>query len=196
MSDDNSFEKGFNEDELADIMNEIESLEDEFEEASEPSVEEEPEVVAAAPEVIAQEEPEEEDSEDYVDDIIAEEVFEEPFVSDPVEVVHAEKTEEVKEVIAELSEMPVEQSVPGVEEVVEETNVHQFSSPAPTSVSNGSPAHTAMSFQVEGEMKLSMSFMVSGKQFDVCVDEEDGFVITLDGGAQFKVPIHTNKKVA
>jgi hypothetical protein len=215
-------EKSFNDDELADIMNEIESLEKEFEPAPEAeSVEAAPEeeFVEAAPEEFVEAAPEEEfdeaaSEEEFVEaapeevieqvapeptpvvEEIVEEVSEQPAVgpvtqavSDPVEQVFEEKTSEIKEVVAELSEMPA----PAEAHV--ESKVHHISEHKKDWTPSAS--ETSMSFKVEGDMKLTMSFFVSGKEFSVCVDEKEGFVIELDGGAQFKVPIdQAQKKVA
>jgi hypothetical protein len=160
MSDDQGVEKGFNDDELADIMSEIESLEKDYEEESvEASSDEQPEEVVSEQEVV----------EEKVEEPVVEEVVEQP-----VEAV-------AEEVMEEVVSKPVE-------EVVPEGKVHQM----PVSKGKGT-AHSSMQFQVEGDMKLQMSFFVAGKEFSVWVDEEDGFVIQLDGGAQFKVPIDSKK---
>lgn len=184
---DNDVEKSFNDDELADIMSEIESLEQEFEE--EPPVESE----APVEQEVSSQSPQDVADEVMASDEVAEEFVEEAEVDDPVEQVFEEKTEEVKEVVSEMVEKPVEEVVPAPSPAP--APVHHISTPKNDWKPSG--AQTSMSFCVEGDMKLSMSFHVSGKEFNVWVDEKDGFVIELDGGAQFKVPIdQAHKKAA
>lgn len=188
-TDGQEVEKSFNDDELADIMNEIESLEKDFEEESfedetpeEKMVEEVEEETAEVPVMV---QPPKE---------VADEIMASP---DPVEKVYAEKTPEVKEVVSELAHSP--ESCPVIKEAppVESKLHHMPVKPTPSPDWKPSGAQTSMSFKVEGEMKLSMSFFVAGKEFNVWVDEKDGFVIELDGGAQFKVPMHhAGKKAA
>lgn len=202
-TDGQEVEKGFNDDELADIMSEIESLEKDFDEESfddspaEDSTEE-------SDEEMVEEVEEEYSEEDFADEEepvmaqspqdVADEVMASP---DPVEKVYAEKTPEVKQVVSELAHTP--EPCPVVKEApVVESKVHHMPvKPTPSPEWKPSGAQTSMSFKVEGDMKLSMSFFVAGKEFNVWVDEKDGFVIELDGGAQFKVPMHhAGKKAA
>lgn len=186
---DNDVEKSFNDDELADIMNEIESLEQEFE------VEAPAESESPVEQEASTESPQDVADEIMASDDVQEEVVEEPVVEDPVEQVFEDKTEEVKEVVSEMVQRPVEEVVPTPSPAPAPAPVHHI--PTPKNEWKPSGAQTSMSFNVEGDMKLSMSFHVSGKEFNVWVDEKDGFVIELDGGAQFKVPIdQAHKKAA
>lgn len=175
-------EKGFNDDELADIMNEIENLEQEFAEDNfsddhEPNLDE----VAQS---VAQMASEEEDE----------------FSS------HVEGVEHDTDLLHEVASMPVENVIP--EQKVEKFddhqdshhNIHPISSVEPEMKSNTpqqvkpiqnnhKPAKTAMSFQVEGDMKLDLSFLVSGKEINLHISE-NGFEIELEGGAKFSLPVH------
>jgi len=197
-------EKGFNDDELADIMNEIESLEKEFahddkaEEAENvemksteetefietPSVNEVEEVVephAEAEEVVDMEEvhaAHEHDAPVHTEEPVKEMA--------PIQEVK----EEMAEVLGNLSEMPVEDIVPtAVNNDEHEENVHHIKERETVSHKQQQPkGHTAMSFHVEGDMKFELSFHISGKFVGLTVTEE-GLEIGLDGGAKFTIPV-------
>ena len=162
-------EKGFNDDELADIMNEIESLEKEFSEEtqSEPVVAEDP--IAQEMAESAEEEPVAEMVEEAVEEPVAE-VFQEP----------------VAEVLAEVAEMPVEKVV-AQHEIFEE-NVHPISAPSAVKAPATTGGHSSMSFTVEGDMKLDLNFNVSGKQVQLNISE-NGFELELEGGMKFSIPL-------
>ena len=173
-------DKGFNDDELADIMNEIENLEQEFAEDDAQAVEEPgiDEVAESVMEMAAEE------------DIGAEEEIE---GSEQV-MEKAPLIEEV-EVLDELSEMPAKDIVP--EEKIHEydDNVHQMSAPEEVStIENIKTAKTAMNFHVEGNMKLDLSFTIGENQIKLHVSDE-GFEIELEGGAKFTLPIKTDQSL-
>ncbi len=119
-------EKGFNDEELADIMSEIENLEREFAEPSSP---------------------------------------------EPV----AEETA----VLLELAHKPVAESV--LKTNHEETKVLAMKH-APSN------APATMSFKVEGQMSVELSFDVNGQSVSLSVSEE-GLSITTDSGAKFTLPM-------
>lgn len=160
-------EKGFNDDELADIMNEIEALEKEFTHDDEESTE----TVEAK-------------VEEHHEPVHHEEVahHEEPV---------AEHIEE-KEVLSELSKMPVEEVVPKAKHHEVDENIHHIHEPVHHQ--QKSSAHTAMSFHVEGDMKFDLSFHISGKYVGLTVTEH-GLEIGLDGGVKFTVPVQEGHKV-
>lgn len=181
-------EKSFNDDELADIMNEIESLEKEFTEESEAQV--------SAPqqeEISESEEFEEEifDSKPTLDDI------------DPLEAHSDDDSQVVREVAPTLdAEKQVLKKVVSkpVDEVVHLSSAPQKSHSMPThhSAVHGDPAHTSMSFNVEGDMRLSLSFNVAGKTVQLCVNDQ-GLELEMDGGIKFSVPLdieHKGEKAA
>lgn len=215
-------EKGFNDDELADIMNEIESLEKEFTEeveakkeeteastaeVSEPVAETAQEEAVVEPvqeEVVAQTAPEpEEDFEEEIED--SKPVLNEDPLAAPMEAEANEEEaapvmeaapvlEAEKEVLHEVVNKPVEEVV------------HLSAAPAPASTpapaamptaqATGNPAHTSMSFNVEGDMRLSLSFNISGKLVQLSVND-DGLELEMDGGMKFSVPLeHGNKNAA
>jgi hypothetical protein len=164
-------EKGFNDDELADIMNEIETLEQEFE----ADVEQEEQEESTSPEQEMQ------SIEDEVDG--------------------AFKPEEMNAVLEDLAEMPEEDSVPVSEEQPVD-NVHQMQEPMPkhpqmTTPSHHGAAHSQMSFNVSGDMTLDLNFKFGSEDVHIWVDENQGFVIEMNSGAKFTIPVvQKNKKAA
>lgn len=176
-------EKGFNDDELADIMNEIESLEEEFS-SDDHKMMEEPGIDEVAKSVAEMAEEEE----DYIE---AEEVFEEPVSVAPVEA----------EIFEELSEMNVEDIVPKKEMSSYDDNIHHMKveeSPVAKPAHSPKSGHTSMNFSVEGDMKLDLSFMIGTSEVKLHVTDE-GLEIELEGGAKFSLPVNTPfsaKKVA
>jgi len=240
-------EKGFNDDELADIMNEIESLEKEFqsddEKVAEPdkteSVDSEPvaeEVVEdpaaeqleaeepiaeevieepVAEEPIAEEpiaeEPiaEEVIEEPIAEEPIAEEVIEEPVAEEPIAVAPEEPEEEnvfsdseMSQVLEDLNEMPVEDTVPEHALKNDDDNIHHLKQEpkfvAEKPAMSGGSTQSSMNFHIEGDMKLNLNFNIGGKDVNLTITEE-GLQIELDGGAKFVVPVSDNqsgKKVA
>ncbi len=217
-------EKGFNDDELADIMNEIESLEKEFSDevqnvAADPVMEAEEEVVAEPQreEVVAEPQHEEVVAEPQHEEVVAEpqheEVVAEPQHEEVVagpqheEVVAGPQHEEVVagpqhvteqevETVAQVTELPVDEVVEK-HEPQDDENVHHFKKAA-NKVAPASFGHSSMSFNVEGNMKLDLAFNISGKNVSLNITEE-GFELTLDNGMKFSIPLDhedSNKKAA
>ena len=196
-------EKGFNDDELADIMNEIESLEKEFSHDEEIETVEthsaEHEVTAAAATDDQHEpqahQPEHEETMAAHEEEEARTVEESVAHSEPVSSpVGKEVQDEMGEVLGDLANMPVEDVAPSAVHDhghCEEENVHHLKHTASQNQERKAPVsggHTAMSFHVEGEMKFELSFHIGGKFVGLTVTEE-GLEIGLDGGAKFTVPI-------
>lgn len=162
-------EKGFNDDELADIMNEIESLEQEFaKNEAQPS-----------------------------DDI--------PNMDEVANSVKAlAESEADQSLLAEVAALPVEKIVPRVNphdtdidthyetQPVVDLNAHRDSQKA-VQHKRSNTASTAMNFSVEGNMKLDLSFLVSGKEIKLQISEA-GFEIELEGGAKFSLPVHNESQ--
>lgn len=178
-------EKGFNDDELADIMNEIESLEKEFS--------------ADMQEKTEQDQTETIESKDEKSD------FEEEFKMEkeaPSAHDHTESEitdEEVHEVLGELSKMDAEEVTPTSikhEDKTfhsEESNVRHLTEAKTHHEDHDHKeshqgAHTSMSFHVEGDMKFDLSFHIGGQFVGLTVTEE-GLEIGLEGGAKFTVPV-------
>lgn len=214
-------EKGFNDDELADIMSEIESLEQDFEhetssqeqtESVDEPVQEQPETQ----EVVAQEqhdEPEVQPEPEVHEEVHASQhdepeshqepeqvVEEESWQEDKVQPMSAhsdeeedEVDEEMNEVLDELSQMPVEDVTP--KHTKEDDNIHHFK--GGEKVSENNKSQTAMSFHVEGDMKLELSFHIGDQFIGVNITDE-GLVVGLDGGAKFTIPVNqqASKKAA
>lgn len=162
-------EKGFNDDELADIMNEIETLEQEFEQDGESEAESQPEEVQA----------QQEDNDEAHSD-------------------GAFKPEEMNAVLEDLAEMSEEESVPQEEsqmskpEQEKAPNIHQF-----PSGSSGGSAQTSMNFKVSGDLNLDLGFQFGSEQVHIFVSEDEGFVIEMSSGAKFTIPVsQENKKAA
>ncbi|MAX67896.1 MAG: hypothetical protein QF441_00505 [Bacteriovoracaceae bacterium] len=213
-------EKGFNDDELADIMNEIESLEKEFTEdvsqdvdtvedkSPETSMEvSENEAKADGPKA----EVEEDNAVTHYEEVVAEsqeheQSSEQEFHHQPESNSEptVEVDQEMSEVLDELSEMPAEEVVAKHKPVEDDANVHHLHTASSNShfdhsVQGSSPkTHSSMSFKVEGDMKLDLSFQVSGKEIHLNISEEV-FEIELEGGMKFSLPVHSqnsNKKAA
>jgi hypothetical protein len=246
-------DKGFNDDELADIMSEIENLEKEFtgdmvpeEEPAAQVVEEPVAEVIEQPVAEVVEEPVEvqaivEEPMDAVEETLATVEESAPIVEEPTSIVENSVeptiepvTETIEEVVAvtemapeaelvastdyveespesidaelgevleELSAMPVEETTGETATVFEENvhslNTHSHSTPKKVAPST-SGGHSSMSFSVEGDMKLDLSFNVSGKIVNLNISE-NGFELELDGGMKFSIPLDeasSHKKVA
>lgn len=133
-------EKGFNDQELADIMSEIEALEKEFQ--------------------------------------------------DPE---HQEPTS----VMQELAEMSEETAIPTAQVIpmsVKEPTMTTKSTPTKTT----SDSQTSMSFHVEGNMNLQLSFTINGEEVKLHVTEQ-GLNIEMQSGVSLNVPVKSvsaSKKVA
>lgn len=91
-------------------------------------------------------------------------------------------------VMKELSQMDEVKSIPQKSPQKEkEAEVYAFESKAkPTS---------SMSFKVEGQMNIELSFEIGGKVVSVDVTEA-GLTIQMDGGMTFTVPVDSQKKSA
>ena len=201
-------DRGFNDDELADIMNEIESLEKEFAQDSSEIVDSPVEQSETEPTMVKNElstasdselnalDGEEDDGfaemaglEDPADNqlevapVMEEEVA--PVMEEEAGPIVALHEEESNEVLGELSKLPENKVIPVSESQGE---VHSMES------SNKKTGHeTAMEFSVQGEMKLNLTFHVNGKKVELAIDEND-FNIELDGGMKFSIPLDSGKE--
>lgn len=184
MSDkaqDEIMDKGFNDDELQDIMNEIESLEKEYVEQETPA-----EVTSEA-----------------VEEAVAQETTEEAVEEEaPVEVHASEESEEDEEVDEVLSEAEAEADD---EYESEQDNVVSFKPvQAPTHRTNSE----SVSFSGNGQIDFSMTFSIGGEEATITVNQgegltvtmngvdlslsEDGCTVEMTGGVKFSVPLGTN----
>ncbi len=179
-------EKGFNDDELADIMNEIESLEKEFAEDTQPDpvVTEEPTELNLSDKDLA--ELSEMDNEEPSATQIEEQSVEETPVAETKESTLMQEVTETSDVLEELNEMPAEQATPSSETWDE--NVHPITSAKKSSAPKTTGGHSSMSFTVEGDMKLDLAFNVSGKEVYLNISE-NGFELELEGGMKFSIPL-------
>ncbi|MEX0798745.1 MAG: hypothetical protein WD025_04845 [Bacteriovoracaceae bacterium] len=197
-------EKGFNDDELADIMDEIESLEKEF---SDDGDKKQTETVETQPVADHQEEDEaqKQDDQPHLKEAASSAPSHEHKKQDHVD-------DKMEDVLDELAHMPIEDVAPvskvhsqndsnvdskvdaKVDAKVEsddeerDENIHHLQERSTVSENTHAKNETAMSFHVEGDMKFELSFHISGKFVGLTVTEE-GLEIGLDGGAKFTVPL-------
>lgn len=164
-------EKGFNDQELADIMNEIENLEKEFAEET-PAQHEAP---------VAEDEAETEEFEAFHEEAQKEAVE---------EIDHTEPA-----VLRQLVEKPIEKVVP--EAAPHHDKVVHMAKPV-EKVAPAAPAPVSLNFQVSGQMQLHLGFEVNGQALSLSVSEA-GLEIEMDSGAKFTLPLASakaSKKVA
>lgn len=169
-------DQGFNDDELADIMNEIESLEQEFQEET-------------APEAQVQAEPAPEEAKvEQQPEVVAEKV-EEP---QNEAVQEPEPQTEVVEKLAQKSDEEIQQVQ---SQQHDDHNVHAIKQDV--SSHKSSWQETSMNFSVEGDMKMNLFFNIAGKSVALHI-HEGSFEIELEGGMKFSVPVsdQEHKKAA
>lgn len=203
-----AMEKGFNDDELADIMNEIESLEQEFTQEvvqkSDPIAEE----MAAAAAEQQEQEPTESVEEPVMEQVEVEQpekpqevVAQQEVIQPEVTMVkedHPESNAEMQEVLTDLAEKPAEEVVATHEP--HDDNVHHME-PAPVmnhthrKHHHSGHAKSAMSFNVEGDMQLDLSFHISGKHVHLNIGEH-GLELEFEGGMKFSIPLEDSEKKA
>ena len=177
-------DQGFNDDELADIMNEIESLEQEFTEETQPDeVEAKAEVEEEKEEIVAKAETED------APQSVEEEIQPEP-----------EQPQAQTEIVEELAQKPEAEIEQAHQQADDDHNVHAIKQEPKESHDNSQKkdwGSTSMDFSVEGNMKMNMFFKVSGKTVHLHVNE-GAFEIELEGGMKFSIPVHeqSDKKAA
>jgi hypothetical protein len=113
----------------------------------------------------------------------------------PAPVAEAAPVEEHHEVIAELAAVPTEKAIPKTNY---EDTVVPFRTPAAApafapAAQTGATAPATMSFQVQGDMAVNLSFTVEGQTVSLNVTSE-GLCIETAGGAKFILPIHSQAK--
>jgi hypothetical protein len=210
VSDESNETTGFDDSELEDIMSEIESLESDFEEDESGVVSESSEEpVSESPEGHEMESKDEhetvndpvlsEDGDDTLSEI--ENALEEP---DRIEEELKAKGEEIFPDVdnSSLAVNSLEDSKKSDLQMVIDQEMGEAvknSSPEPeVNISSKNPTvpHSEMSFSVEGDMTLKLNFSVGGEQISLHIDEETGFVIELSSGAKFTLPIESSLKKA
>ncbi len=148
-------EKGFNDQELADIMSEIENLEREF------ASDNDAVVASPAP------------------------------ASEAAEVAEVAEVEEHHEVIAELAAAPAEKAILKTNH---SEKVVPFKPAAPVAAPSAqASAPASMSFHVQGDMAVNLSFTVDGQSVSLCVTAE-GLCIETESGAKFSIPVRSQAK--
>lgn len=157
MSDDNTNDQGFNEDELQDIMNEIEDLEKEYvEEGSSTTVE------------ASSDDNPHDDLQDTIDKEIEE--LNKIEIAEPTGET-TETTEVVEEPVAETA---AEDNVVSI--VQDETPA---STPSPSS--EGTYSGAPVEFSANGDMNLNMNFSVGESTATLMVSKEGGLSVQMDG---------------
>lgn len=161
-------DKSFNDDELSDIMKEIEALEKDFKQD---------EIKEASP-------------------VLEELVEMKTEEAIPVAAQQAEDITEtqVEEIVAETVEViaPVAENVVAFEAPKASVAAVTPEAQAPVASTAAAPAtnasHTSMSFKVQGNLTLELSFDIGGKVVSLEVTET-GLNIEMDGGVKFTVPV-------
>lgn len=208
-------EQSFNDSELEDIMNEIESLEKEFVEETqeEPMASESLKIEATdVPEndiqsVIDKEmapvesssktlDSSEEKQEETVEVVSADtsENLVEELVSADTETVQEEDISSQDQMLEQLEDIANDEieeqvavrEIPKVKNNVVSLVPNHGSSSSATSQSR---AETEMSFSVSGQMDLKLSFCIGGQTIGLVVNETEGFLIEMGNGVRFTVPI-------
>ena len=171
--------------------------------------------VTPSEEVATTEETEHVVAEDSHEEVVAEQPQmseEETHVDEPEPVVEA-VVEEVEDIrpSADLTQPAGEETHEVLEELVEvhpeevvaahepfEEKVHPIRDVREEFHPHTSGAHSAMSFNVEGDMKLDLVFHISGKKVHLNI-KDGSFELELEGGMKFSIPLdetHSNKKAA
>lgn len=214
-------EKGFNDDELADIMNEIESLEKEFTEEVDSktdnlgddmnNVEKEEflsdteEMSAELDEVAESSDGPFQDDDSFAEDSFEEDDFEEDIFEDEVldskpildedtpifEAPKAVLDQQELGTLRRVTQLPINHVVP---EPTNDSKIdHTKNGSALTGYGGDKSAQTSMSFNVQGNMHLHLSFNISGKVVDLSVND-NGLELELDGGMKFSIPLDVSQK--
>ncbi len=206
-------DQGFNDDELADIMSEIESLEKEFVDDT-PALKEELKVEALKIDV-EEVEMKKTDLQAEIDNEVESllggktEVKPEPSIVDEVmaeieapvaklnpleEAIQAIETEKAKEdvFLTTATSVAAEKVEPVIEEKAMDNVVALKNTRTETVekvVTPASSSQTQLDFSVAGQMNLKLNFTVAGQTISLYVNEADGMVIEMMGGARFTLPM-------
>lgn len=116
------------------------------------------------------------------------EALEEEFSGD----VESDKIE-ASSVMEELAEMELDQAVPTTNKT---EAVLPFEKKTPSKIIAKTSTQSSMSFKVQGDMNLELSFEIGGKTIALEVTEA-GLTIQMEGGMTFSVPVsdaHSVKK--
>ncbi len=211
----NEAEQGFNDSELLDIMQEIESLEREF--ASSDEVAESEDLSIAADNV----------KKTSLQDEIDQELAASPEVAEADEIAEVEEQAGAEQEVAQASDSEEEQAAESFEEesfeeldqAEREMEEEQCASdnvvsmtpkaaPAPKYTSSTSHSSAPMSFSAEGSMNLNLEFTLGGSIASLHVQGDEGVTFQMEGvtltlhpehgaqvtmanGVKFSVPLST-----
>lgn len=106
---------------------------------------------------------------------------------------HSEEDFSQNEPIVQHDENIMRQLVETPTQRVEPRNIekiHQSESKKDKSLKK----ENAMSFHIEGDMKLNLNFCFAGKSVDLHITDE-GFEIEVDGGMKFTIPVASETKL-
>ena len=158
-------DKGFNDSELEDIMNEIEELEKDFaEESKKKQVDELSEALGIEEEVVDM-------SDLRVEDVEIGKTELQQVIDDEVESIIRE----------EIDNSAQEEIMDAIEDKI-------------ISFEENRPSHeSSMDFSVAGQMELKLNFNVGGQLVHIYLNEKEGLTIEMDGGAKFTIPMGFKK---
>jgi hypothetical protein len=103
---------------------------------------------------------------------------------------------EATSVMEELAEMELDQAVPSTNTKETILAFEKKEVPAPTAPAAKAGTQSSMSFKVQGDMNLELSFEIGGKTIHLEVTEA-GLSVHMEGGVTFSVPVsdaHSVKK--
>lgn len=181
-----NLDQGFNDSELADIMQEIESLEAqgiESDEIDEKMLEDDGDENAIS----------EDDENEILTSLDAVENTVEEIDKIDAEMEAFDKLEELEdqEELETQAELEVEQEP---EPEIQEEKVTMKNPIINKPNNNSSTEHNAgaqskMHFDIEGQMSMSLGFTISGKTINIVVDADNGLELFLPGGMKFSIPV-------
>ena len=190
----NNEEQGsFNDSELQDIMSEIESLESEYEEEIKPVQKAKAPVKQGAKNV--------DKSESKVKNLAEElgvkknKAAKANLSAQVVDNDGAVQDEEFdREVDAILADKTDDMTMDD-DQNTETNNVVAISSTVKKAGSmNTNSSKSSMEFCVSGDMVLDLTFNVGGQSVQIAIDQENGFVIQMQGGVTFSIPLNNTVK--
>ena len=59
---------------------------------------------------------------------------------------------------------------------------------------NTTGSKSSMEFCVSGDMVLDLTFNVGGQSVQIAIDQDNGFVIQMQGGMTFSIPLNNTVK--
>jgi hypothetical protein len=191
-------DNGFNDDELADIMNEIESLENSDSSSDDQTSKLEDQIIEFSEDM--EKDLQELDGQgsihlNEIDQMMLEQKH--PHLDDEQMVI-----EQSKEIVEELNP---NHSLDDISSVSEESNVVSLKNKGfeKINTSENNPAYSSssvssspvsMNFDVSGQLAMKLRFNFEQDNFTLIISEAEGFKILFDSGAEFSLPLNQGKK--